>query len=77
MYGKYEFEISKLNNGNYFDNLTNKEIDLEFIYNKIKERYKNGVISLTDIIDFNTNDDLNNLIEDFDSLIVANELEKM
>ena len=77
MYGKYEFEISKLNNGNYFDNLTNKEIDVEFIYNKIKERYKNGVISLTDIIDFNTNDDLNNLIEDFDSLIVANELEKM
>lgn len=77
MYGKYEFEISKLNNGNYFDSLTKKEIDVEFIYNKIKERYKNGVISLTDIIDFNTNDDLNNLIEDFDSLIVANELEKM
>ena len=77
MYGKYEFEISKLNNGNYFDSLTKKEIDIEFIYNKIKERYKNGVISLTDIIDFNTNDDLNNLIEDFDSLIVANELEKM
>ena len=76
MYGKYEFEISKLNNGNYFDSLTKKEIDVEFIYNKIKERYKNGVISLTDIIDFNTNDDLNNLIEDFDSLIVANELEK-
>ena len=62
---------------NYFDSLTKKEIDVEFIYNKIKERYKNGVISLTDIIDFNTNDDLNNLIEDFDSLIVANELEKM
>lgn len=77
MYGKYEFEISKLNNGNYFDSLTKKEIDVEFIYNKIKERYKNGIISLTDIIDFNTNDDLNNLIEDFDSLIVANELEKM
>ena len=77
MYGKYEFEISKLNNGNYFDSLTKKEIDIEFIYNKIKERYKNGVISLTDIIDFDTNDDLNNLIEDFDSLIVANELEKM
>ena len=77
MYGKYEFEISKLNNGNYFDSLTNKEIDVEFIYNKIKEHYKNGVISLTDIIDFDTKDDLNNLIEDFDSLIVANELEKM
>ena len=41
MYGKYEFEISKLNNGNYFDSLTNKEIDIEFIYNKIKEHYKN------------------------------------
>ena len=77
MYGKYEFEISKLNNGNYFDSLTKKEIDVEFIYNKIKERYKNGVISLTDVIDFDTKDDLNNLIEDFDSLIVANELEKM
>ena len=77
MYSKCEFEISKLNNGNYFDNLSNKEVDIEFIYNKIKNRYKNGVISLTDIIDFNTNDDLNNLIEDFEALIVANELEKM
>ena len=53
------------------------KVNAEKFYNKIKERYKNGVISLTDIIDFNTNDDLNNLIEDFDSLIVANELEKM
>ena len=42
MYGKYEFEISKLNNGNYFDSLTKKEIDVEFIYNKIKERYEEG-----------------------------------
>ena len=77
MYGKCEFEISKLNNGNYFDNLSNKEIDIEFIYNKIKKRYKDGLISLTDMIKFNTTDDLNNLIEDFDALIVANELEKM
>ena len=77
MYGKCEFEISKLNNGNYFDNLSNKEIDIEFIYNKIKKRYKDGLISLTDMIKFNTTDDLNNLIEDFEALIVANELEKM
>lgn len=77
MYGKREFEISKLNNGNYFDNLSNKEVDIEFIYNKIKNRYKNGLISLTDVIKFNTMDDLNNLIEDFEALIVANELEKM
>lgn len=77
MYSKCEFEISKLNNGNYFDNLSNKEVDIEFIYNKIKKRYKDGLISLTDMIKFNTTDDLNNLIEDFEALIVANELEKM
>ena len=74
---KRVFKIKKLNNGNYFDRLTNEELEIEYLFNEVKKTSNNGMVDLNEIISFDNNSDLEALIEDFNVLRVANALESL
>lgn len=74
---KRVFKIKKLNNGNYYDRLTDRELEIEYLFNEVKKTSNNGMVDLNEIISFDNNSDLEALIEDFNVLRVANALESL
>ena len=74
---KRVFKIKKLKNGNYYDKLTDRELEIEYLFNEVKKTSNNGMVDLNEIISFDNNSDLEALIEDFNVLRVANALESL